>query len=154
MRRDCREGRLGVGFAVGAGLELISGGAELWLVPAVTNYSAAAAPAKQLDPHIASVLEQSPVDFLEVFPGFGELTLRVHEAGCSVADGMDRGRITYGRTWHLDRIEDQSDLAWIIIHVFKPKVVHLGTPCTKQCLAGLREFDEATKAMNDLTKKI
>ena len=38
--------------------------------------------------------------------------------------------------------------------MLKPKVVHLGTPCTKMCMAGLREIDAATKAMNDLAKKI
>ena len=80
--------------------------------------------------------------------------MRVHVAGCSVADGIERNAITYGRTWHLDTPEDQSDLAWIIIHVLKPKMIHLGTPCTKQCQIGPRTIDTATKAMNDLTKAI
>ena len=76
----------------------------------------ASAAAKRPDPHEANLLEQKPVDFLEIFRGYGELTVRVHEAGCSVADGIDRNAVTYGRTWHLDKPEDQSDLAWIIIH--------------------------------------
>ena len=67
---------------------------------------------------------------------------------------MDRNRITHGKSWHLDRLEDQSDLAWVIVYVYKSNVVHLVTPCTKQCLAGLREIEEAIKSVNDQTKKI
>ena len=61
-----------------------------------------------IDPHEASLLEERPVDFLEIFKGFGELTARVHEAGLRVGEGIDRNNVTYGRTWHLDRIEDQA----------------------------------------------
>ena len=63
------------------------------------------------------------MDFFEVFRGYGELAMRVHVAGCSVADGVDRNAITYRRTWHLDKPEDQSDLAWIIIRVLKSRLV-------------------------------
>ena len=86
--------------------------------------------------------------------GFGELTARVHEAGLRVGEGIDRNNVTYGRTWHLDRIEDQADLAWMIVHVLKPKIVHLATPCTKQCVMGSRKIDEATKAMNDFPRAV
>ena len=78
--------------------------------------------------------------------------MRAHEADCSVGDGIDRVAITYVRTWHLDRAEDQADLTYLIIHELMPKIIHLGTPCTKMCKIGPRETDAATKAMNDFSK--
>ena len=54
---------------------------------------------KQLrDPYEASLFELAPVDFLEVLRGYGEVTIRVHESGLSVGEGIDRSAITYGRT--------------------------------------------------------
>ena len=50
--------------------------------------------ALSIDPHEASMLEQKPVDFLEVFKGYGELTARVYEAGLTVGEGIDRSNIT------------------------------------------------------------
>ena len=42
------------------------------------------------------------VNFAELFRGFGELTIRVREAGCSASDGFDKYAITYERCWCLD----------------------------------------------------
>ena len=71
------------------------------------------------------------VDFAEVFRGYGEATIRVREAGCTASEGFDKCAITYERAWHLDEPTDQRLCAWLLVYMFKPKAIHLGTPCTK-----------------------
>ena len=88
------------------------------------------------------------VDFAELFRGFGELTIRVREAGCSASEGFDKHAITYERCWHLDQKADQCDCAWLIIYSLKPKVIHLGTPCTQMSQLGGRHVDASTRAQN------
>ena len=94
------------------------------------------------------------VDFAEIYRGFGEFTIRVREGGRTAAEGFDNAAITYERTWHLDRHEDQADLAWLLCYVLKPKVVHLGTPCTKMCVLGKQQIDHATEMQNEFTRKV
>ena len=93
------------------------------------------------------------VDFAEIYRGFGEFTIRVREGGRTAAEGFDNAAITYERTWHLDR-QDQADLAWLLCYVHKPKVVHLGTPCTKMCVLGKQQIDQATEMQNEFTRKV
>ena len=91
------------------------------------------------------------VDFAEIFRGFGELTIRVREAGCSASEGFDKYAVTYERCWCLDVKKDQCDCAWLLVNSLRPKVIHLGTPCTRMSLAGTQDIDAATKAQNDFT---
>ncbi|MBP51091.1 MAG: hypothetical protein CMA68_03330 [Euryarchaeota archaeon] len=87
------------------------------------------------------------VDFAEVFRGFGQATVRVREAGCTASEGFDKYAVTYERVWCLERKQDQQDCAWILIYI-RPKVIHIGTPCTKMCQIGSGVIDEATKEQN------
>ena len=93
------------------------------------------------------------VDFAELFRGFGELTIRVREAGCSASEGFDKFAVTYERCWCLDNRADQCDCAWLLVYSLKPKVVHLGTPCTNMSRMGQGVIDAATKAQNEFTIK-
>ena len=93
------------------------------------------------------------VDFAELFRGFGELTIRVREAGCTASEGFDKYAITYERCWCLDRAADQNDCAWLIVYSLKPKVIHLGTPCTNMCQIGQGVIDKATESQNKFTIK-
>jgi len=92
------------------------------------------------------------VDFAEVYRGFGEATIRVREAGCTAAEGFDKLAITYERCWHLDQKGDQQDFAWMVTGCLRPKVLHLGTPCTRMCRMGKRDADEETRQQNKLTR--
>ena len=40
------------------------------------------------------------------------------------------------------------------VYILKPKVGHLGTPCTKMSRLGKLQIDEATRMQNDLSRKI
>ena len=91
------------------------------------------------------------VDFAELFRGFGELTIRVREAGCTASDGFDKYAITYERCWCLEKKADQCDCAWLIVYSLKPKRLHLGTPCTNMCQIGTGIIDAATAAQNEFT---
>ena len=73
------------------------------------------------------------VEFVEVYRGFGEMTIRVQEAGLTVSEGFDKYATTYGKRWCLDERKDQEDLALLIVKILKPYVVHCGTPCTTMC---------------------
>jgi hypothetical protein len=99
-------------------------------------------------------LNLSVVDFAEVFRGFGEATIRVREAGCTASEGFDNSAITYERTWHLDRAEDQQDCAFVLCFVLKPKVIHQGTPCTNMCVLGKRQIDGPTHMQNEFSRKV
>ena len=94
------------------------------------------------------------VDFAELFRGYGEATIRVREAGCTASEGFDKHAVTYERCWHLDTPTGQADCAWLIVYQLRPKVIHLGTPCTKMCLLGPRQVDKETKMQNEFTKKV
>ena len=50
------------------------------------------------------------VDFVEIFRGYGEATVRVREAGCTAADGFDNQVMTYGRSWHLNDLKVRGRL--------------------------------------------
>ena len=44
------------------------------------------------------------VDFAEIFRGYGELTRRVTETGCSASEGFDKYAVTFERCWCLPRM--------------------------------------------------
>ena len=62
--------------------------------------------------------------------------------------------ITYERTWHLDTEVDQADLAWLFVYKLRPKVVHLGTPCTKMSKIGSKELDDESRRQNRFTLQV
>ena len=88
------------------------------------------------------------VEFVEVYRGFGEMTIRVAEAGLTVSEGFDKYATTYGKRWCLDERKDQEDLALLIVRILKPYVVHCGTPCTTMCRIGNRVVTKAAKGQN------
>jgi len=94
------------------------------------------------------------VDFAEIFKGYGEATIRVREAGCTTAEGFDKGAVTYERCWCLETQKDQADLAWILVYSLRPKVVHMGTPCTRMSQMGQRDIDPDTRRQNEFTRKV
>ena len=94
------------------------------------------------------------VDFAEIFRGYGELTIRVREAGCSAAEGFDNRALTYDRHWCLETVRDQNDCAWLLVRQLRPKVVHMATPCSRMSVAGPRDIDPATAAQNAFTCKV
>ena len=53
------------------------------------------------------------------------MTIRVAETGVTVSEGFDKYATTYGRRWCLDQREDQELLAFLLVKVLKPYVVHL-----------------------------
>ena len=99
-------------------------------------------------------LHEGFVDFVEIFRGHGELTIGVREAACTASDGFDKYAMTYGRCWCLETPRDQEDCAWLLVYALRPKVVHLGTPCTKMSVVGSRKIDSATEAQNEFTWKV
>ena len=78
------------------------------------------------------------VDFAELFPGHGEATVKVREAGCTAADGFDNQRVTYERCWCLESRKDQADLAWLIVYALRPKVVHMVESQVYFCVLGIQ----------------
>ena len=94
------------------------------------------------------------VDFAELFPGHGEATVKIREAGLTAADGFDNKRVTYERCWCLETRTDQADLAWLIVYALRPKVVHMGTPCTKMCVIGEGKLDAATEFQNEFSRTV
>ena len=79
--------------------------------------------------------------------------LNLLKAGLTAAEGFDCKFITYERSWHLDQEGDQADLAWLLVYVLKPKVIHLGTPCTKMCRIGARQIDNRMEKQNEFSAK-
>ena len=61
------------------------------------------------------------VDFLEIFSGHGELTIRARELGLTVGEGIDRLNQSYGKAWALETSEDRRGLAWLICYGLKPR---------------------------------
>ena len=50
--------------------------------------------------------------------------------------------------------EDQADAAWLITRVLKPKLIHLGTPCTDMSRLGSGQLSEATLARNEFSRMV
>ena len=86
------------------------------------------------------------------YRGFGEATIRVAETGLSVAEGFDKMAVTYERAWQLEDPTDRADFAWLITRALKPRVVHLGTPCTDMSVAGKRQLTTETESRNELSE--
>ena len=97
-------------------------------------------------------LQLGRVDFAELFRGRGQATIRVREAGCSAAEGFDKHCITYERSWHLETRNDQADIAWFLVYVLKPRVAHLGTPCTHMAVIGDKKIGADTQSQNEFSK--
>ena len=106
------------------------------------------------DTQMQKWMQEGFVDFVEIFRGHGELTIGVREAACTASEGFDKYAMTYGRCWCLETPRDQEDCAWLLVYALRPKVVHLGTPCTKMSVAGSRKIDSATEAQNEFTWKV
>ncbi len=83
-----------------------------------------------------------------------DVTIRVREAGLTAAEVFDQDAVTYERAWCLERKVDQPDLAWLLVYVLRPGVIHLGTPCTKMCEAGARQMDDTTHMLNEFSRKV
>ena len=99
-------------------------------------------------------LQLGQVDFAEVFRGHGQATIRVREAGCTAAEGFDKYCLTYERNWNLETVSDQADLAWLLVYILKPTVVHLGTPCTNMCVIGAKQLGKATNEQNKFSRVV
>ena len=86
------------------------------------------------------------VDVLELFAGGASLSRACLAAGMKVASALDILYHSYGRAWDLSRADHQADLAYLIVFVFKPKVIHLGLQCKDYCLLGKNEPSPETEA--------
>ena len=76
----------------------------------------------------------------------------MQEAGCVCLDPVD---ISYpylpaGRYLDLARPKDRQYVAQLIVEK-KPLLVHLGTPCTKQCVLGAHQATGESAACNEFT---
>ena len=65
-----------------------------------------------------------------------------------MGEGFDWLMPSYGKSWDFRKIEDQRNVAWLIVAVLIPMVIHLGTPCTKMCSIGKRVVDADTREYN------
>ena len=72
------------------------------------------------DMELQKWLQLGRVDFVEIFSGLAQASIRVREAGWTTAEGFDKAVITYERCWHLDREDHQSDLCWVLENVLQP----------------------------------
>ena len=90
------------------------------------------------------------VEFLEIFCGYGQLTLRVAESGIRCGEGIDSKALAYGQTWCLDDAGTASEFAWLVVFGLRPRATHTGTPCTKMCIIGQRDYPEFTKRLVNL----
>ena len=97
-------------------------------------------------------LQLGRVDFAEIFRGHGQATIRVREAGCTAAEGFDKYCLTYERCWNLETESDQADLAWLLVYMLKPVVIHLGTPCTNMCVIGAKQVGPGTTQQNSFSR--
>ena len=71
-----------------------------------------------------------PVEFLESSPEGRSLPCRSVNTSMQLRN-LSIGTIpAYGQSWDLREAFDRSRLAWLIVRVLKPRVIHLGTPCT------------------------
>ena len=84
------------------------------------------------------------VDFLEIFAGYGQLTVEVRKLGLVAGEGIDKRMHSYGRPWPLEQPNASNALAWLIAEGLRPRCVHTGTPCTHLCVIGNREGKEDT----------
>ena len=90
------------------------------------------------------------VEFLEIFCGCSQLTLRVAESGIRRGEGIDSKALAYGQTWCLDDPGAASEFAWLVVCGLRPRATHTGTPCTKMCVIGQTDFPEFTKRLVNL----
>ena len=85
------------------------------------------------------------VQFLEVYCGVQELTLRVREAGLSAGEGIDSRVLSYGQLWDLKDRATQLKLAWLICRSLVPLAIHAGTPCTDMSILGKRRVERSAE---------
>ena len=76
------------------------------------------------------------VDVLELFAGCASLTRACLAAGMKVASVLDILYQSYGRAWDFSRQDPQADVAYLVVFVLRPKVVHLGLQCRDYCSLG------------------
>ena len=86
------------------------------------------------------------VDVLELFAGGASLTRACLAAGMKVASAFDILYQSYGRTWDLSNPSHQADAAYLIVYVFKPKVIHLGLQCKDYCALGKNQPGQDSEA--------
>ena len=94
------------------------------------------------------------VDFLEIYCGYGMLTLMISEAGVRAGEGIDNKTLAYGQVWQLDEPETKKEFAWLMVFGLKPRATHTGTPCTNMCILGKRQGGSTTNALVKLTGDI
>ena len=100
-------------------------------------------------------LAEGYVDFLEVFCGCHEFTLRIRECGLTAGEGLDSQMISYGQVWplHVESVRRQA--AWVIAEGLRPKAVHCATPCNKEsCLRHGLELTTEEREENRRLKEI
>ena len=86
------------------------------------------------------------VDVLELFAGGASLTRACLVVGMKVASALDVLYQSYGRAWDLSKREDQADAAYLIVFVFKPKIIHLGLQCRDYCALGKNQPSPESEA--------
>ena len=86
------------------------------------------------------------VDFLEMFAGCAILTEACSTVGLKVASALGILHHSYGRAWDFSRQEDQTDAAYLVVYVFRPKTIHLGIQCTDFSMLGKRSPGAGTRA--------
>ena len=94
------------------------------------------------------------MDFLEIYCGFAELTVRVREASWTAGEGIDNQVVSYGRVWPLEDPGVQRLLAWLVCEGLRPRATHTGTPCTKMCMVGPRQDAAETAVLNQVSWEI
>ena len=73
------------------------------------------------------------MDVLELFAGGASLTKACLAGGMKVASALDILYQSYGRTWDFSRPDHQADVAYLIVFVFRPKVIPVyGLLCVGQ----------------------
>ena len=91
------------------------------------------------------------MDVLELFAGGGTLSRACVDAGLKVASGLDILYRSYGRAWDFSRKDHQADAAYLIVFVFKPKILHLGTQCKDYCVLGKNQPSPDSAACTDFS---
>ena len=63
-----------------------------------------------------------------------------------VASALDILYQSYGRAWDFSKREHQADAAYLIVFVFKPKLIHLGLQCKEYCVLGRNQPSPESEA--------
>ena len=71
----------------------------------------------------------------------------------TAAEGFDKAHFSYERTWHLQNQQDQADLAWLIIVVLQPLLIHCAIPCTEMGQLGKGKISPDTEKLIEFTRK-